>query len=46
MQIIELQDRIIYRASAGKKVKFINDKNTYSEIVVKEETNKIEEVDA
>ena len=46
MQVIRLEDRVIYRPSKGKKVKFVNDKIKYSEIVVKEETNKIEEVDA
>lgn len=45
MQVIRLEDRIIYRPSKGKKVKFINDKQTYSEIVVKEETDKVVEVD-
>lgn len=45
MKIIELEDRVIYRASKGKKVKFLNDEIKYSEIVVKQETDKIEEVD-
>lgn len=45
MQVIKLEDRVIYRASKGKKVKFVNDKSSYSEIVVKEETDKIVEVD-
>ena len=47
MEIIKLSDRVIYRASKGKKVKFINDPKpiTYSEIVVKEETDKIVEVE-
>lgn len=45
MQVIRLEDRIIYRASKGKKVKFVNDKISYSEIVVKQETDKIVEVD-
>ena len=45
MQIIKLEDRVIYRASKGKKVQFINSKSKYSEIVVKEETNRIVEVD-
>ena len=34
MQIIELEDRIIYRASKGKKVKFVNTESKYSEISV------------
>ena len=45
MQKVNLNDRVIYRASKGKKVKFLNDKNSYSEIVVKHETDKIVEVD-
>ena len=45
MKIIKLEDRVIYRASKGKKVKFLNDESRYSEIVVKQETDKIEEVD-
>lgn len=35
MQKIELEDRIIYRASKGKKVKFTNQKEKYCEIAVK-----------
>ena len=47
MEIIKLEDRIIYRAAKGKKVKFVNDKSKYSEIVVGYD-NEIEivEVDA
>ena len=47
MQIIKLEDRIIYRASKGKKVKFVNDKSKYSEIVVGyDDKREIEEVNA
>lgn len=47
MQKIELEDRIIYRAKKGKKVKFVDDDRTYSEIVVKlEDEREVEEVDA
>lgn len=47
MQTIKLKDRIIYRASKGKKVKFVNNENTYVEIVVDlNDTRKIEEVKA
>ena len=47
MQIIELEDRKIYRAKKGKKVRFVNSNKLYSEIVVmNEETNKkVEEVE-
>ena len=48
MNIIELEDRVIYRPSNGKKVKFINDpKSTlYDEIEVKERNDdKIVEVE-
>ena len=47
MNVIELQDRFIYRPSKGKKVKFINDpKSTlYDEIEVKERNDKIVEVE-
>ena len=47
MQVIELEDRYIYRASKGKKVKFINDpkSNLYDEIEVKERNDKIVEVE-
>ena len=34
MEVIRLNDRIIYRAVNGKKVKFVNDESKYSEIVV------------
>ena len=45
MQIINLNDRIIYRASNGKKVKFVDDKRTYGEIAVdKDDEREIEEV--
>ena len=47
MQVIELNDRKIYRASKGKKVKFVNDKSSYSEIVVSKDNEKVVvEVDA
>ena len=47
MQVIKLDDRIIYRADAGKKVRFVNDKIKYSEIVVGyDNTREVEEVDA
>lgn len=43
---IELEDRIIYRPSKGKKVKFANRKEKYCEIVVKkDEPQKIVEVE-
>lgn len=48
MQIIELESRIIYRASKGKKVKFVNTESKYSEISInKDEVDKrqIVEVD-
>ena len=35
MEIIELKDRIIYRASKGKKVKFVDDESNFNEIVIK-----------
>lgn len=44
MEIIKLEDRIIYRAKKGKKLKLGNDSTLHSEIVVKEETNRIIEV--
>ncbi len=46
MQIIELEDRTIYRPAKGKKVKFANDdSNLYSEIVLaKEDTREVVEV--
>lgn len=45
MQIINLNDRTICRASKGKKVKFKNDDRLYSEIVVDLDNNReIEEV--
>lgn len=34
MERIEFEDRILYRPAKGKKVKFAEDKSTYSEIVV------------
>ena len=44
-QIIELEDRRIYRAAKGKKVKFVNDESRYSEIVVDlDNKREIEEV--
>ena len=46
MQIIELEDRKIYRAGKGKKVKFVNDESMFSEIVVNLDNEKeVEEVD-
>ena len=45
MEVIELEDRVIYRASNGKKVKFVNNESKFREIVVKEKTNRIVEVD-
>ena len=46
MQKIELEDRFIYRAAKGKKVKFVNTESKYSEISVsKEDTREVEEVD-
>lgn len=46
MNIIELEDRVIYRAAKGKKVKFANSDSKYSEIVVSLENRKeIVEVD-
>lgn len=44
MQIIKLEDKIIYRADKGKKVKWIFSPKLYSEISVSEETDQIEEV--
>ena len=34
MKVIELEDRTIYRADKGKKVKFANSDTKFSEIVV------------
>lgn len=44
MQIIELKDRVVYRASSGKKVKFVGSESKHTEIVVKHKTDKIVEV--
>ena len=45
MTIIELEDRKIYRADDGKKVKFVNNESKYSEIVVDlDDKRHIEEV--
>ena len=45
MQQIELEDRLIYRASKGKKVKFKTQSEKYCEIVVKlNDKREIEEV--
>lgn len=45
MEIIELEDRKIYRPAKGKKVKFVNDESRYSEIVVDlDNKREIEEV--
>lgn len=46
MQTIRLEDRIIYRAAKGKKVKFVNDKRKFTENVVKySDKRKVAEVD-
>ena len=46
MTKIELEDRTIYRAGKGKKVKFVGDKSKYSEIVVRPDDQRVvEEVD-
>lgn len=45
MEIIKLEDRVVYRAAKGKKVKFVNSENKYSEIAVKHETWRIVEVE-
>jgi len=45
MEIIKIGKKIIYRAEKGKKVKFIDRDELYSEIVVSKETEKIEEVE-
>ena len=45
MEIIELEDRKIYRAAKGKKVKFVGNESRYSEIVVDlDNKREIEEV--
>ena len=44
MEIIKLEDRVIYRASKGKKVKFVGSESKFVEIATKKETNKIVEV--
>lgn len=44
MKKIILEDRVIYRASKGKKVKFVGNNSKFSEIVVDRETNRIVEV--
>ena len=45
MEIIELEERKIFRAAKGKKVKFVNDESRYSEIVVDlDNKREIEEV--
>lgn len=42
---VKLEDRIIYRPSKGKKVKFVGGNRLYPEIVVKlDDKRKIEEV--
>jgi hypothetical protein len=47
MKIIELEDRIIYRADKNKKVKFIDSDVTYSEISVnKDDERVVVEVDS
>jgi len=46
MKKIVLEDRIIYRADKGKKVKFENDNKLFSEISVnKDDNRKVGEVD-
>lgn len=46
MKIITLEDRIIYRADKGKKVKFENNDRLYSEISVElDDTRKVVEVE-
>lgn len=46
MEKIEFEDRVIYRAKKGKKVKFVGDKSTYGEIVVQpNDARQVEEVD-
>ena len=46
MQVIELEDRIIYRAVKSKKVKFVNTESKYSEISVsKDDERQVVEVD-
>lgn len=49
MQTIELEDRIIYRAAKGKKVKFTDDADSkYSEISIRKDEikdKKVVEVD-
>jgi len=45
MEIIELEDRKIYRAGKGKKVKFVDNESKYVEIVVNlDDKRQIEEV--
>ena len=45
MQVIDLNDRRIYRAKKKHKVKFINDNRTYVEIVVSlDDSREVEEV--
>lgn len=44
MKIIKLENRVIYRADNGKKVKWIYSDTLYSEISTKKETTKIVEV--
>ena len=46
MKTIRINGKIIYRASKGKRVKFIDCETLYSEISVnKDDTRKVEEVD-
>lgn len=48
MKTIELQDRVIFRAEKGKKLRFIGNATKFPEISVRnehKETIKIEEVD-
>ena len=45
MKIIETEHGLLYRAEIGKKVRYKNTQRLYSEILVLEETDKIEEVE-
>lgn len=45
MQVIELEDRKIYRAKKGKKVRFVGTERKYSEIsVALDDPREVEEV--
>ena len=46
MTVVDLGDRIIYRADEDKKVKFVDSETLYSEICVKvNDTREVEEVE-